>query len=149
MDATLHALGNLLIESIPTIFLFVVLALYLKATFFRPIARVLEDRRRATEGVRELAQKALEAADKKTSEFEHALQIARNQLHQEHEVLRRKWADEQAAELARVRGEADRQLAQAKQEIAEEVDRAQAKLDAQVELLGEQIASSLLRRRAA
>jgi F-type H+-transporting ATPase subunit b len=149
MDETLHALANLLIESIPTIVCFVVVTLYLKRTFFRPIANILEERRRATEGVRELAQKAFEAADKRTAEFEHALQIARAQLHQEHEALRRKWSEEQAAELARARAQADRQLEQAKREIAHEAERAQALLSAQVEALSQQIADSVLRRRAA
>ncbi|MDQ2948170.1 MAG: hypothetical protein M3Y27_19915 [Acidobacteriota bacterium] len=149
MDQTLHSLGNLLIESIPTIVFFVFLTVYLKAVFFRPMAKILEERRRATEGVRELAQKAFEAASKKGTEFEHALQIARVQIHQEHEALRRHWSEEQAAQLARARAEADRKIQEARREIAEEVERAQAQLNLQVESLGEQIANSLLRRRAA
>ena len=149
MDETLHALGNLLIQSIPTITFFVILVAFLNRTYFRPIAKIFEERRKATEGVRELARKAFEAADKKTAEFEHALQVARGQLHQEHEALRRRWAEEQAAAIANARAEADAQIARAKQDIAQEVARTQAELDAQVDALGEQIATSLMRRRAA
>jgi F-type H+-transporting ATPase subunit b len=149
MEATLHALGDLLIKSTPTILFFIALTLYLKRVFFRPMAHILEERRKATEGVREIARLAFEAADKKTSEFEHALQIARAELHQEHEALRQKWAQEQAEAIARARAEADRQIEEAKRQIEKEIERAQAELDTRVEQLGEQIVSSLLRRRAA
>ena len=73
MDSTLKALADLLLEAVPTIVFFVFLAWYLKRVFFVPMARILEERRKATEGVKELAQKAFEAADKKQSEFERAL----------------------------------------------------------------------------
>ncbi len=149
MEETLHALAGLLIKSIPTILFFVLLTLYLKHVFFRPLARILEERKKATEGVREIARRAFEAADKKTSEFEHALQIARAELHQEHEVLRQQWAKEQAEAIAQMRAEADRRIEEAKLQMAREVERAEAELDAHIEGLSEQIVTSLLRRRAA
>ena len=149
MDETLHALAGLLIKSIPTIVFFVLLTFYLKAVYFRPIARILEQRKEATEGVRDIARRAFEAADKKTSEFEHALRIARAELHQEFEALRQKWAQEQAEAIARARAEAGRQIEDAKGQIAEEVERAQSQLDLRVEELSRQVVHSLLRRRAA
>jgi F-type H+-transporting ATPase subunit b len=149
MDATLHALVGLLIKSIPTILFFVLLTFYLKFVYFKPIAHILEERKRATEGVRDLARRASEAADKKTSEFEHALQIARAELHQEHEALRQKWAHEQAEAIAQARAEAERQIEDAKHQIALEVQRAQSELDLRVEDLSRQVVDSLLRRRAA
>lgn len=149
MDETLRALGDLLVKAVPTILFFIVLTLYLRAVLFRPLARILEERRKATEGVRDLAQRAFEAADRKTSEFEHALQMARAELHQEHEALRRRWTEEQEQEVAKARAEADRQIEEAKSQIAHEVERAQADLNANVELLSRQMVSSLLKRRAA
>jgi F-type H+-transporting ATPase subunit b len=149
MDETLHALAGLLIKSIPTIIFFILLTFYLKYVFFRPMARMLDERKKATEGVRELARRAFEAADKKTSEFEHALRIARAELHQEHEASRQKWAQEQAQAIAKARAEADRQIQDAKRQISEEVARAEAELDARIDQLSEQMVNSLLRRRAA
>src|ERR1700761_6183654 len=96
MDATLHALADLLIKAIPTGLFFIFLGVYLQKVFFKPMARILEERRKQTEGVRELAQRAFEAAEKKTSEFEHALQLARAEIHQEHEKLRQQWIQEQS-----------------------------------------------------
>ncbi len=149
MDATLHALGDLLLKAVPTVIFFVLLTVYLKHIFFKPLARILDERKKATEGVRELAQRAFEAAEKKSSEFEQALQLARADLHKEHEALRRKWTEEQAEEIAKARTEADREIEEAKHRIAEETKRAEAELSASVDSLSQQIVTSLLRRRAA
>ena len=149
MEATLKDLGNLLVEAIPTIVFFILLTVYLKHVFFKPMAKILEERRKATEGVRELARRAFDAADKKSAEFEHALQIARSELHQEHESLRRQWSDEQAQIIAKARAEADQKIQLAKQQIALEVERAEAALDPKVDALSEQIVHTLTERRAA
>lgn len=149
MDSTLKALGDLLVQAVPTIVFFIILTVYLKYVFFKPLAKILEQRREATEGVRELARRAFEAADRKNSEFEHALQIARSQLHQEHEALRRQWSDEQAEIVAKARAEADQKIQAARQQIALEVERAEAELEAKVARLSDQIVQSLTARRAA
>lgn len=149
MDSTLQQLRSLLVQAIPTILFFSLLTVYLRSVFFRPIARIFEDRRKATEGVRELAQQALAAADKKSSEFEQAIRIARNQIHQEHEAQRKQWLDEQAQQIAAARAQADESIARAKQDIAEELKSAEAELNVQIESLARQISDTLLRRRAA
>lgn len=149
MEATLKALADLLLEAVPTIVFFLFLTWYLKRVFFKPMAGILDQRRQETEGVRELARRAFEAADKKQSEFEHALQLARGEIYQEHEKLRRQWSEEQAEAIARAREEVDGQIAEAKKQIAAEAERAQAELDSKVESLSEGIVNSLLARRAA
>ncbi len=149
MEGTLHSLADLLVKAIPTIFFFALLTVYLKHVFFRPMARILEERKRATEGVRQLAQQAFAAADQKTSEFERALQMARAEIEEEHEALRRAWSAEQVEAITKARAEADRAIHGAKQSIAEEVQRAQTELNATVESLSDEIVSSLLTRRAA
>ncbi len=149
MASTLHALGNLLIQSIPTVLFFIFLAVFLNATLFKPLARILEERRKATAGARDLAQQAFEATDRKTSEFEKALQIARSQIYQENEVQRHKWAEEQGLLVDAARAEAEHAIEQAREEIEAETQRAKAELDRQIQALSEQITNTLLRRRAA
>ena len=149
MEATLHSLGDLLVKAVPTIIFFVFLTIYLKRVFFQPLAKVLDERKQATEGVRHLAEQAFAAADRKTSEFERALQLARAEIEQENEALRRKWTEEQAQAIAKARAGADQTLQQAKQSIAQEVERVEAELNATVERLSEDIVHSLLHRRAA
>jgi F0F1-type ATP synthase membrane subunit b/b' len=149
MDSTLKALADLLVEAVPTIFFFILLTVYLKYVFFKPMARVLDERRKQTEGVRELAQRAFDEADKKTSEFERALQLARAQINQENEALRKQWSDEQTQAIAESRAEAAQHIEEAKHQIAQEVEKAKGELDISVDRLSAQIVESLLRRRAA
>src|SRR3954471_5966980 len=106
MDATLNALADLLLEAIPTAVLFLFLAYYLKKVYFVPVANILEERRKATEGVRELSQRAFEAGDKRNSEFETALQMARSDISQVNEALRREWEKEESEAIARAHSEA-------------------------------------------
>lgn len=149
MQETLHQLAHLLLESVPTIVIFVALTFYLRQVFFRPMQRMLDERKRATEGMQELARKAFEAADSKNSEFEQALQIARAELLREREELRRRWAAEQVEQIAKARAEADAKIAEAKRQTDEEVRRAEAELEGRVQGLGEDVVRTLLARRAA
>jgi F-type H+-transporting ATPase subunit b len=139
----------LLLQAIPTVVFFLFLTFYLNKVYFQPLANILEQRRSETEGVRELSQQAFEAADQKSSEFERALQLARAEINGENEGLRQKWAREQMETVSRARAEAEARVAQAKTEIAQETERAQSELEANVQPLSEQIVRSLLRRRAA
>jgi F0F1-type ATP synthase membrane subunit b/b' len=149
MEETLQALGDLLLKAVPTIIFFALLTIYLKYVFFKPLAKILAERKRATEGVRELAQRAFAAANQKTSEFQRALQMARAELEQEHEALRRRWTDEQVEAIRKARAEADQDIQRGKRLIAEEVERAQAELSASVDALSDRIVNALLARRAA
>ena len=149
MEATLQQLAVLLLKAVPTIIFFAFLTVYLKHVFFKPLAKILDERKKATEGVRELAQQAFAAADQKVSEFQHALQLARAEIEQEHEALRRRWSDEQVEAIQKARAEADQRILEAKQQIGDEVQRAQAELNATVEALSDHIVSSVMRRRAA
>lgn len=149
MEATLQALVALFIKAIPTIAIFLFLIIYLQATYFKPIARILKERRDKTEGVKELAREAFESADKRTSELERALQLARAELNQQNEQLRRQWSEEESAVVAAARLKAEEKLAAARLSIAKEVDRAKAEMDMNVEALSTSIVQSLAGRRAA
>src|SRR3954451_21670671 len=149
MDATLNALADLLLEAIPTVVLFLFLVYYLKKVFFIPVANILEERRKATEGVRALSERAFEAADKRSSEFETALQLARADLGHANEAQRRQWEQEEAEAVAKAHGEAAARIEAAKRQLEEELRQVEPELQSQIEPLSEQIISSLLRRRAA
>lgn len=149
MSATLQALVDLLIRSVPTIIFFIVLTYYLKYVFFRPLQRILDERRKATEGVRELADQANEAADKQLSEFDQAIQRARAEIYKNNDKMRQQWAEEQLKAFEKARAEADQRLAAAKRLIEEELRQAESELGATIEPLSEEIVQALLRRRAA
>jgi len=149
MDATLKALAALAIDAIPTVLFFIFLTHYLKRVYFLPMANIMEERRKQTEGMRELAKRAHEAADKRGYEFESAVMMVRAQLLQENEAQRREWAEEQAKLVEEARTAAEQQVAAAKLEIAGELESAKSDIGPSVDLLSSQIVESLLKRRAA
>jgi F-type H+-transporting ATPase subunit b len=149
MNSTLQGLITLLIQSVPTIVFFIVVTYYLKYIFFRPIQQIMDERRRATEGIRELAEKANAAADQELSAFERALQQARQEIYKNNDELRTRWSEEQMASIEQARAEAAKRLASARQLIDQELRQAEGELHAVVEPLSEEIVHSLLRRSAA
>jgi F-type H+-transporting ATPase subunit b len=149
MNSTLQGLITLLIQSVPTIVFFIVLTYYLKYIFFRPIQQILDERRRTTEGIRELAERAHAVADQELSEFERALHQARHEIYKNNDELRKQWSEEQITALEKARAEAAEKLASARRLIDEEFRQAEGELQTVVEPLSEEIVHSLLRRRAA
>jgi F-type H+-transporting ATPase subunit b len=149
MDATLKALAALALQAIPTVLFFIFLTQYLKFVYFRPVAKILEERRRQTEGVRELAQRALEAAKKRGYEFESAIMMVRQQLLQENETQRRLWAEEQGKLVDAARDDAAEKIAAAKLDIARELEKAKGDIGDSVAQISRQMVDSLLKRRAA
>ncbi len=149
MDATLQALAALAVKAIPTVIFFVFLTHFLKRVYFLPVGKILEERHKQTEGMKDLAQRAHEAADKKSSEFDTAIQMVRAQILQENEARRREWADEQGQLVDNARTAAEQKVAAARIDIAREIEAAKGELASTVEQLSSQIEASLLKRRAA
>ena len=93
MQETLQALGGILLKAIPTIILLIVLHFYLKAVLFGPLDRVLKERRKLTEGARELAEASLAAATRKADEYEAKLREARAAVYKQQEEIRKRWLE--------------------------------------------------------
>jgi F0F1-type ATP synthase membrane subunit b/b' len=148
MDPTLKALIDLLIRAVPTIFFLVLLTVYLKYVFFKPLERVLEKRHQQTEGVRRLAEKALSAAEHKASEFERLLMAAKMDLYREQEAQRHRWLTEQSRTLADARRHAEERIEETRRELAVEIERATTEMAAQARELAKQMIASVLRRAA-
>jgi len=148
MDSTLKALATLAVQAIPTVVFFIFLTFYLKRVYFLPVSRILEERRRQTDGVRDLARRAHEAADQKTSEFETAIQlVAHNSCRRTKDCA----ANGPTSILKRSptpRG-GRQQMTDAKAQIARELEAARSEIDSSVDRLSSQIVDSLLKRRAA
>ena len=149
MDAMLHALGGILLHSIPTFLLVILLHFYLKSVFFKPLGKVLKQRYEATEGARKSAAESLERAAAKTTEYETALRNARSEIYRSQEQLHKQMAEQHAADLLAARQRADAAVKEAKAEIAAEAETAKARLSIDSETLANEITESILRRSAA
>src|SRR6266404_2370041 len=103
MDETLQSLGRILLKAVPTVFLLIVVHIYLRWMFFGPLRNILAKRREATEGARESAEVILAKATSKAAAIEAELSKAREEIYQEQEEARRRWTTEQSASLEKAR----------------------------------------------
>jgi F-type H+-transporting ATPase subunit b len=148
MDATLHALGGLLLKAVPTFILFLLLHFYLKAVFFGPLQEVLRKRRDATEGAREAAEASLKKALDRATEYEARLRDARAAIYHEQEELRKQWVQEQTRHIEEARAKSHELVQIAKHQIEQDVAAAKRDLTITADDLAEHIAISLVERRA-
>jgi F-type H+-transporting ATPase subunit b len=149
MDATLHALGGILLRAVPTFLLVIFLNFYLKSIFFKPMEKVLHQRYQATEGARKLAQESLDRAAARTAEYQAALRAAKSEIYQSHGQLHQQLQEQEAAALLAARQRMEAAIHQAKADLATDVAAAKTTLAADSDALADQIAESILRRSAA
>jgi len=146
MESTFYNLGQLLLKAVPTIFFLLVVHFYLKWMFFRPMARILAERRASTEGVRESAAALRATADEKAKSIEAQLRQAREAIYAEQEEARRRWSTEQGAQLEEARKQARELVHQSKQQLDAESEAAQGQLAGTAGALADQIVDALLER---
>jgi F-type H+-transporting ATPase subunit b len=148
MEQTLQALGGILLKAIPTIFLLLLLHFYFKAMLFGPLEKVLRQRDELTEGARKAADQSLAAVERKAQEYESKLRQARAEVYRQQEETRRKWLEDQAAQVAEAHARMAGSVREAKEQIAAEAASARQALLESSSALADQIATAVLARRA-
>ena len=148
MDQTLHALGGILLKSIPTVVLLLFLYFYLKLMLFGPLTRVLKQRDELTAGTRHAAQNSLKDAERKVQEYEAKMREARADVYREQEETRKKWLTDQASQVEGARERTGQTVQQAKEQMTVEITAARQTLAESSSALADQIATAVLSRRA-
>jgi F-type H+-transporting ATPase subunit b len=148
MEQTLHALGGILLKSIPTVVLLLFLYFYLKSMLFGPLTRILKQREELTAGTRHAAQKSLKDAERKVSEYEAKMREARAEVYREQEETRKKWLTDQASQLDSARERTGQTVQQAKEQMTVEITAARQSLAESSAALADQIATTVLSRKA-
>ena len=149
MESTLHDLGGLLLKAVPTIVLLLIVYAYLRWMFFRPLEKVLAERKQATAGTREKAESLLRKAEQTAAIIQDKLRQAREEIYQEQEEARRRWTSDQSAQLEQARHNAREMIHQAHTELDAETAAAKRELAATADTLAEQITRTLLERTTA
>lgn len=149
MNQTLHDLGGIVLNGLPTFFLVLILAGIVKYLYLKPLEKVLAERFHLTEGARKAAEESLKKADSKIAEYEAALAKARSEIYADQSEFLRKLHEEQAERAKEARIEADRRIGIAREGILREAETARESLSTQSEALAGQIADAILSRRAA
>jgi F0F1-type ATP synthase membrane subunit b/b' len=149
MDKTLHDLGGIVLNGLPTFFLVLLLTFCVRYLYLKPLEKVLAERFRLTEGARKAAEESLRTADTKIAEYEKALGEARGEIYREQSEFLRKMHEEQADQVRAARARSDQRVAAIKESLSKEAEAARSGLEAQSDVLATQIADSILHRRVA
>ena len=144
MEQIFETLKGIIVRALPTFFLVIILHWFLKKVLFQPMERVLEERRKKTQGAVEASEAALARVHQKMAEYETALGAARAEIFHEQEEARKKLAAQQTAQLEAARAAQAGKVAEVKRGLAEEVQQAKAALAAEADRLAEQITGAVL-----
>lgn len=144
MEQTLQALAGILQKATLTIGLLVILHFYLKAMLFKPLEKVLKQRDDLTEGARRGAERSLAEANRKAEEYEAKLREARAEVYHEHEEMRRRWLEDQTAQIAESKKNAAVAVAKIREEIRAEAIAVRQTLAETSGTLADQIATAVL-----
>src|ERR1700689_4442401 len=96
MDKTLHDLGGIVLNGLPTFVLVLILAYFVKNLYLAPLEKVLAERFRLTEGARKTAEESLRNAGARIAQYEADLSRARAEIYREQAEFLRKVQAEQA-----------------------------------------------------
>src|SRR6202035_2658173 len=105
MDKILHDLGGIVLNGLPTFFIVIILAFFVRFLYLKPLEKVLAERFRLTEGARKAAEESLKNADTKITEYQDALNRARDEIYREQAAFLQQLHAEQAAQADAVRAE--------------------------------------------
>jgi F-type H+-transporting ATPase subunit b len=148
MEQTLHDLGGLMLKAVPTIILLIVVYFYLKSMLFTPLEKVLRERDALTAGARKGAQESLDGAGRKEQEYERKFAEARAEVYKAQEETRRKWLEDQAAQVGEERTRMEARVRAEKERIATEAASARTSLTIPSAELASEIADTVLARKA-
>ncbi len=144
MEQTLKQVGELLLGAVPTILLLLMLYGFYTALVYRPLKKILAERRSRTEGAIEKARADISAAESKTFEYEARLREAKLAVFRAQEARRQQAQEARVEAVAEARKRADALIQQAKKQVQEEATVAKQGLQTEVERLAEEIIRAVL-----
>ena len=149
MDAALQrAIGELLLNAVPTILLFLFLYVAYRKLVHDPLMKVLAERHAKTAGAVAKAQADIAAAEGRTAEYEQKLRESRAGVFKTMEARRKQLMEARAAALAEAKAKAQDQVKAAKAEIEKEAATAKSGLQGQVEALANEVIRAVISTKA-
>ena len=146
MDASLQkALGELLLNAVPTMILFGILLGAYRLLVHAPLTKVLAERHEKTEGAVAKAKADIAAAEAKTAAYEQSLREARQSVFKVQEARRQKVLEARSAAVAEARKQAQSQMGVARKALDEDVKVAKTGLQQQAEALAAEVIRAVLR----
>jgi F-type H+-transporting ATPase subunit b len=149
MDAILRQIGELLVNSIPTIISVLILWIAYRFIVHGKLRQVLEQRHALTEGAMERAQQEIATAEQRTAEYERRVREARSQIFKTQQANRQRVMEERNAALAESRQRAGEMVKKARAVLEAETAAAKGSLEQQASLLADQVIATVLKPAAA
>ncbi len=144
MDETLRQIGELLLQSVPTVIFMVLLYGLYSVLVHKPLVSVLADRRSKTGGAIEKARADMAEAEARTAEYEQKLREARFAMFKSQEARRQEAAKARAAVVAEARTKAQAQILEARAAIEKDKVAAQETLQSESGRLAMEIIRAIL-----
>lgn len=136
-------LGQLLVQSIPTIVFVLFLVAFLNRLFFKPLSRTLDVRAKATSGALADAREQAERAEARFAEYEKAILDARQKIYQHREDVRRGALGQRDSRIHDARNRADSMVNEAQASLEKEAALAKVELQAAVDSLAVEVTDGL------
>ncbi len=140
----LHKLGELFLQSLPTVAVVLLFYCFLRWAFFAPIQKAMSDRRERIQGARAEAAAVEGTARQELDRYNEALRKARVEIYGEQEAARQVALDGRSKLLKAMRARAQEDVDAAKQRIAAEVETARAAVESQVPSVAGEIVRRML-----
>lgn len=140
----LHQLGELFLQSVPTVIVVLLFYAFLKWAFFTPIRKAMTERTARIEGARAEAAAVEAEAKNELDAYNDALKKARAKIFAEQEVARQTVLDERTRLLQAMRSRVQDEVVAAKKKIAAETATARAEIERQAPELAAAIARTVL-----
>jgi F-type H+-transporting ATPase subunit b len=136
-------LGQLLVQSIPTIIFVLFLVAFLDRLFFKPLSRTLDARSKATSGALAEAREQAERAEARFAEYEKAILDARQNIYQHREQARREALGQRDSRIHDARARADSMVNEAQAGLDKEAALAKVELQTAVDSLAAEMTDAL------
>jgi F-type H+-transporting ATPase subunit b len=149
MDAILRQIGELLVNSIPTIISVLIVWTAYRFIIHGKLRQVLAERHALTEGAIERAQQEIATAEKRTAEYERRVREARSQIFKTQQANRQRVMEERNTALAESRQRAGEMVRKARAVLEAETSAAKGTLEQQAGVLADQVIAAVLKPAAA
>jgi F-type H+-transporting ATPase subunit b len=140
----LHQLGELFLQAVPTVIIVFLFYLFMRWAFFTPIQKAMAERDAKIEGARREAAEVEAAARQDLENYNDALRKARAEIYAEQEVARQAILAERTKNLKAMRSLAQKEVGEAKKQIASELAAARTELERQTPELAGEIVRNIL-----
>ncbi len=144
MQEIIQQVGSFLLGAVPTMLLFIVLVVAYQFLVQGPLSATLKQRRARTVGAIEAAQKAIEKAEARATEYADKLRQARSEVYKAREQRVKQWTAERDTALEAARKVAGQKVAEARTELEAETAQARQSIKATQRELASQVVQAVL-----